>query len=172
MISLLEAPTIIFLLFVFLDLPEVLFVVMRLTDKLSSSSKELLTSSTAMAYSSSSLSEQDTSSSLETFLALSASDLNFYFLTLEISESFSSTKYKPPKTLDSKELEEFNQDTIVYSGSATRTPFLPYSTPRISDSSQGRITPTLQYLVYNKDENNYNYYMMYKNQKYDLDNAM
>ncbi|GKA95587.1 hypothetical protein Tco_0817625 [Tanacetum coccineum] len=117
-----------------------------------------------MAYSSSSLSEQDTSSSLENFLALSASDLYFSFLTLEISESFSSTT--------SKELERFNQDTIVYSGSATRTYSLPYSTPRIPDSSQGRITPTLQYLVYNEDENNYNYYMMYKNQKYDLDNAM
>ncbi|GJU66377.1 hypothetical protein Tco_1252636 [Tanacetum coccineum] len=46
------------------------------------------------------------------------------------------------------------------------------SQEEIPDSSQGRITPTLQYLVYNEDENNYNYYMMYKNQKYDLDNAM
>ncbi|GJX32336.1 hypothetical protein Tco_0242191 [Tanacetum coccineum] len=73
---------------------------------------------------------------------------------------------------ESKELERFNQDTIVYSGSATRTPSLPYSTPRISDSSQGRITPTLQYLVYNEDESNYNYYIMYKNQKFDLDNAV
>nr|GEV09505.1 hypothetical protein [Tanacetum cinerariifolium] len=40
-ISALEAPTILFLLFVVLDLPEVLFVVMRLADKLSSSCKEL-----------------------------------------------------------------------------------------------------------------------------------
>ncbi|GJY15417.1 hypothetical protein Tco_0385839 [Tanacetum coccineum] len=80
-----------------------------------------------MAYSSSSLFEQDTFSSLETFHALSASDLYFSFLTLEIFESFSST---------------------------------------------ASITPTLQYLVYNEDESNYNYCMMYKNQKYDLDNAM
>nr|GEX07820.1 hypothetical protein [Tanacetum cinerariifolium] len=45
----------------------------------------------AMAYSSSSLSEQDTSSSFETFLALSDSESNFSFVTLEISESFPST---------------------------------------------------------------------------------
>ncbi|GJS32187.1 putative reverse transcriptase domain-containing protein [Tanacetum coccineum] len=42
----------------------------------------------------------------------------------------------------------------------------------IPDFSQSRITPTLQFLVYNEDESNYNYYMMYTNQKYDLDNAM
>ncbi|GJZ80397.1 hypothetical protein Tco_0645391 [Tanacetum coccineum] len=39
-------------------------------------------------------------------------------------------------------------------------------------SSHGRITPISLLLVYNEDEYNYNYYMMYKNQKYDLDNAM
>ncbi|GJV32311.1 hypothetical protein Tco_1392711 [Tanacetum coccineum] len=52
--------------------------------------------------------------------------------------------------------------------SATRS-LTPFGIP---NSSQGRITPTLQYLVYNKDESNYNCYMMYKNQLYDLDNAM
>ncbi|GKC73379.1 hypothetical protein Tco_1119262, partial [Tanacetum coccineum] len=100
---------------------------------------------------------------------------------------------------ESKELERFNQDTIVYSGSDTRTPSCPTPLPEsptrefvntshqspltsveasqhclhlLTDSSHGRITPTLQYLVYNEDESNYNYYMMYKNQKYDLDNAV
>ncbi|GKC95567.1 hypothetical protein Tco_1161009, partial [Tanacetum coccineum] len=50
-----------------------------------------LKSLTAMAYSSSSLSEEVASSSLRTFLALRESDLHFSFLLLEISKSFSST---------------------------------------------------------------------------------
>ncbi|GJR37280.1 hypothetical protein Tco_1212964 [Tanacetum coccineum] len=40
------------------------------------------------------------------------------------------------------------------------------------NSSQGRITPISLQLVYKDDEYNYNYYMMYKNQRCDLDNAM
>nr|GEY92875.1 amino acid permease 6-like [Tanacetum cinerariifolium] len=35
-----------------------------------------------------------------------------------------------------------------------------------------RITPISLLLVYKDDEYNYNYYMMYKNQNYDLDNAI
>ncbi|GJS36808.1 hypothetical protein Tco_0535190 [Tanacetum coccineum] len=42
----------------------------------------------------------------------------------------------------------------------------------IPDSSQGRLTPISLHLVYKDDEYNYNYYMMYKHQKCDLDNAM
>ncbi|GKB40385.1 reverse transcriptase domain-containing protein [Tanacetum coccineum] len=34
-----------------------------------------------------------------------------------------------------------------------------------------RITPILLHLVYKEDDYNYNYYMMYKNQRYDLDDA-
>ncbi|GJU66457.1 hypothetical protein Tco_1252716 [Tanacetum coccineum] len=37
---------------------------------------------------------------------------------------------------------------------------------------KGRIRPISLYLVYKDDEYNYNYCMMYKNQRYDLDNAM
>nr|GEV58646.1 hypothetical protein [Tanacetum cinerariifolium] len=54
----LEASSIILLLLVFLCFSEVLFVVMRLTNKLPSSSKDFLKSLTTMAYSSSLLSEK------------------------------------------------------------------------------------------------------------------
>ncbi|GJZ91141.1 hypothetical protein Tco_0663068 [Tanacetum coccineum] len=39
------------------------------------------------------------------------------------------------------------------------------------DSSHGRITSISLHLVYKEDEYNYNYYMMYKNQRYDLDDV-
>ncbi|GJQ88937.1 polyubiquitin isoform X5 [Tanacetum coccineum] len=38
--------------------------------------------------------------------------------------------------------------------------------------TRGRIIPISLHLVYKEDEYNYNYYMMYKNQKFDLDDAM
>nr|GEY29772.1 hypothetical protein [Tanacetum cinerariifolium] len=53
--------------------------------------KNFLKSLTAIAYSSSSLSEDEASSALDTFLAFRASDLYFSFLFLDVSESFSST---------------------------------------------------------------------------------
>ncbi|GJW15972.1 hypothetical protein Tco_0020105 [Tanacetum coccineum] len=53
--------------------------------------KNFLKSLTAIAYSSSLLSEEDASSSLKTYLAFRARDLYFSFFFLALSKSFSST---------------------------------------------------------------------------------
>ncbi|GJQ93465.1 hypothetical protein Tco_0004604 [Tanacetum coccineum] len=59
--------------------------------------KNFLKSLTAMAYSSSSLSEVELSSSLDAFLAFKAIDLLYSLLLLTVSESFLITLHKPSK---------------------------------------------------------------------------
>ncbi|GJY32357.1 hypothetical protein Tco_0415852 [Tanacetum coccineum] len=80
-------------------------------------------------------------------------------------------RQEPIEPLEWKALEIENEQLPVVI-SSTLSAHEKTKLLEIPDSSQGRITPTLQYLVYSEDESNYNYCMMYKNQKYDIDNAM